>query len=105
MRFYRAIATGIVAVMGFALHLGAQNLTSPRLPGEAWKLEAKGDAAEARGQLQKAAEAAPNDPLALEAYAEFLAHHRDPTARGEYEKLSQLLSRNGASPGERAKIV
>ena len=91
--------------MGFAVHLGAQNLTSPRLTGDAWKLEAKGEAAEARSQLQKAAEGAPNDPLALEAYAEFLAYHRDPGARGEYEKLLQLYSSNGASPGERAKIA
>ena len=48
MRFCKAIATGSVAVMGFAVHLGAQNLTSPKLTGEAWKLEAKGEAAEAR---------------------------------------------------------
>jgi len=105
MRFCKAIATGSVAVMGFAVHLGAQNLTSPKLTGEAWKLEAKGEAAEARSQLLKAAMGAPNDPLALGAYAEFLAYHRDPGARGEYEKLLQLLSRNGASAGERAKVA
>jgi len=104
MRFCKAIATGSV-VMGFAIHLGAQNLTSPRLSGEAWKLEAKGEGAEARSQLQKAAESAPDDPLALEAYAEFLAYHRDPAARGEYQKLLQLFSGNGASPGERAKVA
>ena len=41
----------------------------------------------------------------MEAYAQFLAYHRDPAARGEYEKLLQLLSRNGASSGERAKVA
>ena len=105
MRFCRAIATGSVAVMGFAVHLGAQNLTSPRLSGEAWKLEAKGEAAEARSQLQKAAESAPDDPLALQAYAEFLSDHRNPAARAEYGKLLEIFSRNGASPAERAKVA
>jgi hypothetical protein len=105
MRFCKTFATGSVAVMGFVVHLGAQNPTSPRLAGEAWKLEAKGDAAEARSQLQKAAEGAPKNPLALEAYAEFLAYHRDPGARGEYEKLLRLYSSNGASPGERVKVA
>src|SRR5579863_4534644 len=100
MQLCKAIATGSVAVIGFAVHLGAQSLTSPRLSGEAWKLEARGDAAEARSQLQKASESAPNDPLALEAYAEFLAYHRDPAARVEYEKLLQLYSNSGASPAE-----
>jgi len=101
MRLYRFFATCGVAVMGFGVHhLDAQNLT-----GDAWKLEAKGDAAEAREQLQKAANASPNDPLALEAYAEFLGEHRDPAARGAYEKLWQLLSRNGASAAERSKAA
>jgi hypothetical protein len=105
MRFLMAIATGSVAMMGIAVQLAAQNPASSSLMAEAWKLETKGDAAEARGQLQKAAESAPNDPLALEAYAEFLAYHKDPDARSVYEKLWQLLSRNGASSGERAKVA
>lgn len=101
MRLYRIFVTCVLAAMEFGVHhLDAQNLT-----GDAWKLEAKGDAAEAREQLQKAADASPNDPLALEAYAEFLGQHRDPAARGAYEKLWQLLSRNGASAAERAKTA
>ncbi len=68
-------------------------------------MEAKGEAAEARSQLQRATESAPNDPLALQAYAAFLAHHRDPAARTAYAQLLQLYSRNGASPGERAKVA
>jgi len=101
MRLYRIFATCAVAAMGF----GVSKLVAQDLTGEAWKLEAKGDAAEAREQLQKAADSAPNDPLTLEAYAEFLGHHRDPAARGAYEKLWQLLSRNGATAAERAKIA
>jgi hypothetical protein len=101
MRLYRIFATFAVAAIGFGVHhLDAQNLT-----GDAWKLEARGDAAEARGQLQKAADAAPNDPLALEAYAEFLGQHRDPAARAAYEKLSQLLNRNGANAAERTQAA
>ncbi|MEO8050557.1 MAG: hypothetical protein ABI833_09100 [Acidobacteriota bacterium] len=105
MRFYKAIASVSVAVIGFAVHLDAQNLASPRLPAEAWKLESKGQGADAHTQLQTAAEGAPNDPLALQAYAEFLAHHRNPAAREAYEKLLQLLGRNDSSPSERAKVA
>src|SRR6185369_12271829 len=34
-----------------------------------------------------------------------LGQHRDPAARGAYEKLWQLLSRNGANAAERAKAA
>src|SRR4051812_15166944 len=105
MRFYKAIAISSVALIGFSVHLGAQTPASPRLTGEAWKLEAQGDGAEAGSQLQKAADSAPNDPLALQAYAEFLAYHRNQDARGVYEKLLQLFARNGASPNERARVA
>ena len=101
MRLFRIFATCSVVAMGF----GAQKVAAQNLTGEAWKLEAKGDAAEARDQLQRTAAAAPNDPLALEAYAEFLGHHRDPAAREAYEKVWQLLSRNGASASERARVA
>ncbi len=101
MRLCTIFATCVVVTMKLGVHhLDAQSLT-----GDAWKLEAKGDAAEAREQLQKAANASPNDPLALEAYAEFLGEHRDPAARAAYEKLWQLLNRNGANPAERAKAA
>src|SRR5579863_3042050 len=73
--------------------------------GEAWQLEAKGDALEARDRLQRAAEGAPNNPLALQAYAEFLDRHRAPEARQAYTTLDRLLSRNGASAAERAKVA
>ncbi len=75
------------------------------LTGTAWQLEARGDAIAAREQLQKAAERSPNDPLALEAYAEFLELHHDPAAREAYGKLSQLLARNNGNPTERAKVA
>ena len=101
MRLYRIFATCVVVTMNFGVHhLDAQTLT-----GDAWKLEAKGNAAEAREQLQKAANLSPNDPLALEAYAEFLGEHRDPAARAAYEKLWQLLNRNGANAAERARAA
>src|ERR1700688_3823180 len=73
--------------------------------GEAWQLETKGDAVEARDRLQKAAGGGPNNPLAVQAYAEFLDRHRAPEARQAYVTLDQLLSRNGASAAERAKVA
>jgi len=84
--------------------LAAVGLWAQDLSGDAWRLEVRGEAAEALDQLQKAAAGAPNDPLALEAYAAFLDRHRDPGARAEYGKLSQLLARNNANPAERARI-
>jgi hypothetical protein len=87
------------------LGIFGQNLAGQDLAKQAWQLEAKGDAAEARAQLQRAAEARPNDPLALQAYAEFLDHHRDQATRESYEKLRQLLGRNGASVAERTKVA
>lgn len=75
------------------------------LSREAWRLEARGDGADAREQLQRAAQSAPNDPLAAEAYAEFLDRHHDPGARDAYARLGQLLARNNASAAERARIA
>jgi hypothetical protein len=101
MRLAKLLAAIGIAAIGIAVQdLGAQDPAK-----RAWELELKGDGAEARTQLQRAATANPNDPLALEGYAEFLDHHRDPAARAAYEKLRQLLSRNGASTSERAKIA
>src|SRR5258708_8991148 len=98
--------TRIVATLGMvALGTLSQDLAGQDLAKEAWQLEVKGGAAEARAQLQRRADNAPNDPLALQAYAEFLDHHRDPATREVYEKLRQLLGRNGASANERAKLA
>src|ERR1700682_2234756 len=106
MRLDKLFATCSVAAMVFGPpKLTAQNPTTRNLTGDAWKLEAKGDAGEAREQLRKSAEAAPNDPLALEAHAAFLGQHRDPAARDAYEKLWRLLGRNGANAGERARVA
>src|ERR1019366_3280350 len=101
MRLCKVLATCSVALMGF----GAQNGAAQNPTAEAWKLEARGDAAEAHEQLQKAAESAPNNPLALQAYAEFLGHHRDPAAAAAYENWWRLRSRSGASASERAKAA
>jgi hypothetical protein len=96
MRLWCVFAAGIAASVG---------IVGQDFSGEAWQLEAKGDALEARDRLQKTADAAPNNPLALQAYAEFLDRHRAPEARQAYTALDQLLSRNGASAAERAKVA
>ena len=74
-------------------------------PGKAAsRMEFGGEAAQALEQLRRASASAPNDPISLEAYAQFLDAHGDPAARGEYQKLLDLLQRNGASPNERARV-
>ncbi len=62
----------------------------------AWALEAKGDGAQARDLLRKAAEQNPPSVTALRAYAEFLGTHRDPAAREAYARLETALTRANA---------
>ncbi len=59
---------------------GADDFTA-----HAWQMESKGDAAEARDYLQRAAQTGGVD--AKLAYAQFLDRHRDPVAREAYEKV------------------
>ena len=94
----------VLVAFGVTCSVTATGLFGQDLTGEAWRLEAKGEATEAHDQLQRGAATAPNNPLALQAYAEFLDRHRDPAAREAYQKLSALLARNGASQSERSKV-
>jgi len=82
-----------------------QRLNAQDLTAETWKLEAQGDGSVARDQLRRTAASRPNDPLALEAYAEFLDRHRDVEAHDAYQKLNDLLARNRASNAERARVA
>src|SRR5579872_5911655 len=75
------------------------------LSGEAWQLEIKGEALQARERLQRAAESSPNNADALRAYAEFLDRHRDPAAREAYGKLDQALARANAPREQRAAVA
>src|SRR5579862_4753883 len=75
------------------------------LSGEAWQLEIKGEALQARERLQKAVESAPNDTGAWRAYAEFLDRHRDRGAREAYGKLDQALARSNAPREQRAAVA
>jgi hypothetical protein len=88
-----------------ALFVVSAGLMCQDFIGDAWRLEEKGDGAEARDQLRRVAESQPNNPLALEAYAEFLDRHHDAGARETYGTLSQLLARNSGTASERAKIA
>src|SRR5579864_4097380 len=60
--------------------LGAGAAVAQDLGNGAWQLELKGEGAQAREQLAKAAESSSASPAAIEAYAEFLDRHRDPAA-------------------------
>ena len=108
-RFFASLGMAMMGVLGLSLagrNLSGQTLANSQdLTTSAWQLEARGDGAEARVQLQRAVETRPNDPLALQAYAEFLDRHRDPAVREAYDKLRQMLGRNGASTGERTKVA
>jgi hypothetical protein len=97
MRFSRV---GIILFCFAGMGISAQDFA-----GESWQLESKGDAAEARGRLQKAVEASPQDPAVLRAYAEFLDRHRDPSARAIYIRLDQALSRDANRASERTAVL
>ena len=79
--------------------------TGQDLAAEAWRLERNGDAEQAVRRLRQAAASAPNDPVTLRAYAEFLDRHHDPTAREAYAQLSQALQRANAAPEQRAAVA
>jgi len=92
MRLFWVTCTLCAAGLGAA----AQNPSA-----EAWRLEVKGEGAQAREQLQKAAEASPANAAALRAYAEFLDRHRDPAAREAYAHLFDALTRGNPSGAAR----
>src|SRR5579872_1509011 len=79
--------------------------TGQDLATQAWRLERGGDGEQALASLRQAASAAPNDPVALRAYAEFLEWHHDPATREVYARLGQLLQRTGAPAGQRAAVA
>ncbi len=99
MRLSGVLCTLCITVTGAF----AQSVSEKDLSGEAWQLETKGEALQARERLQKAAES--NDPAALRAYAEFLDRHRDPAARKIYAKLDQTLARTNAARDQRAAVA
>ena len=79
--------------------------TGQDLATQAWRLESSGSGEQALASLRQAAAAAPNDPVALRAYAEFLERHHDPAARETYARLSQLLQRTSAPAEQRAAVA
>src|SRR3982750_3492319 len=73
-------------------------------PGSLQKLEASGDVAGTRATLMKAAQASPNNPAALTAYAEFLDRYGDPGTREAYGKLLTAL-RTGGDQARTASVA
>src|SRR6266851_793368 len=76
----KVFVTLLISVFGLSVAAIADDLSV-----RAWQMESKGDAAGARDFLQKAAQSGSAD--GLEAYAQFLDSHHDPSARDTYEKL------------------
>src|SRR5579862_9367257 len=78
----KALVTAFIFLLGncIVFAAGADDFTS-----HAWQMESKGDAADARDYLQRAAQTGGVD--AQLAYAQFLDRHRDPAARDAYQKV------------------
>src|SRR5580704_3686171 len=78
----KALVTAFIFLLGSCIGFaaGADDFTS-----HAWQMESKGDAADARDYLQRAAQTGGVD--AQLAYAQFLDRHRDPAARDAYQKV------------------
>jgi hypothetical protein len=76
----KALVTAFVSLLTMGAVSGADDFGA-----QAWQMESKGEAAEARDYLKRAAQNGGVD--AMLAYAEFLDRHRDPAAREAYEKL------------------
>ncbi|MCU1335043.1 MAG: hypothetical protein JWO19_624 [Bryobacterales bacterium] len=91
--------------LGVALLFSAAWATAQDLAKEAWRLESTGDAEQAFRRLKQAAAAAPNDPVPLLAYAQFLDAHHDPSAREAYGRLAQALQRTNAPNEQRAAVA
>ncbi len=91
--------------LAVALVLSAVGAAGQDLAAEAWRLENGGDAEQAVRHLRQAATTAPNDPVSLRAYAEFLERHHDPATREAYARLGQLLQRTNAPAEQRAAVA
>jgi hypothetical protein len=76
----KVLLTGFLLFLSVSVAAAADDFSL-----RAWQLESKGDAAEAREYLERAAQTGGAD--ALLAYAQFLDRHHDPGAREAYEKV------------------
>lgn len=77
----KSLVTAVIFSLGIST--GAA-FSADDFAAHAWQMESKGDAAEARQYLERAAQNSGAD--AKLAYAQFLDEHRDPGARQAYEK-------------------
>src|SRR5580765_6995999 len=91
--------------LALAMVCSAAVVAGQDLTAEAWRLENSGDAEQAVRRLRQAATSAPNDPVPLRAYAEFLDRHHDPAAREAYSRLAQALQRTNAPAEQRAAVA
>src|SRR5574340_1252619 len=92
-----------VGVVLGALVLGS-TLGGSETISQAVNLEKRGEAAEARTLLQRAARNPAADAETLTAYAEFLDRYHDPETRPAYEKALAALESAG-SPEKRSAIA
>src|SRR5580704_9120613 len=96
----KASVTAFIFLVGVAVDIAtaAEDFTT-----QAWQMESKGEAAEARDYLQRAAQTGGVD--AKLAYAQFLDRHRDPAAREAYENVWKVAKGEQRELAARRMVV
>ncbi|MEO8028836.1 MAG: HAT repeat-containing protein, partial [Bryobacteraceae bacterium] len=96
----RRFLSALFAATGLCLPLLAQDLGT-----QAFELERKGEAAQARQLLQRAVQDSPKSVGAWRAYAEFLDQHHDPGVVESYGHLLEVLKADNAAPAQQAAVA
>src|SRR5580704_4581158 len=100
----KALVTAFISLFGFGSFFCAGiAVAADDFAAHAWQMESKGDAAEARDYLQRAAQTGGVD--AKLAYAQFLDRHRDPSARDAYNKVWQVAKGEQRELAARRMVV
>ncbi|MGD0133798.1 MAG: hypothetical protein ABSE57_17245 [Bryobacteraceae bacterium] len=96
----KATVTAFIFLIGVCIGVAqaADDFTT-----HAWQMESKGDAAEARDYLQRAAQTGGVD--AKLAYAQFLDRHRDPAAREAYQNVWKVAKGEQRELAARRMVV
>ena len=82
----KAFVTAFISLFGIGCFISAgAAFGADDYAARAWQMESKGEAAEAREFLQRAAQSGGTEAELV--YAQFLDRHRDPAAREAYEKV------------------
>ncbi len=101
----RRIVSVFLVLTGVGLLETPFQLAAQDLGTQAFELERRGEAAQARELLHKSVQDSPKSVGAWRAYAEFLDQHRDPEVRAAYAKLLELLKADNAPVAQQTAVV